>query len=146
MVLLHSRVPGGPEAHLLLAFFGTSLGKGSGEALLKIFSDLGTIWGAIGEAFGPFSLFFQTWDLCFRRPVSGSRKGAVGRNGVARSPAQLGGGFPCRITLVGLVSKEFHTPSGQARPGAADISKGLRPTPPPCLEMGLRVPRCRFCR
>ena len=84
---------GGPEAHFLLAFFGTSLGKGSGEALLRIFfgfgDDLGSHWGGIWV---PFSLFFQTWDLCFRRPVSGSRKGAVGRNGVARSPAQLGGG------------------------------------------------------
>ena len=128
----------------MLAFFGTSLGKGSGEALLRIFSDLGTIWGAIGEAFGPFSLFFQTWDLCFRRPVSGSRKGAVGRNGVARSPAQLGGGVPLQDNPggVGHASK-LHTPSGQARPGAADISKGLRPTPPPCLGRGAWVARWR---
>ena len=58
---------GGPEAHFLLAFFGTSLGKGSGEALLRICWDLGAIWGAIGEAFGLHFPYFsgsqKFWDF-----------------------------------------------------------------------------------
>ena len=42
----------------MLAFFGTSLGKGSGEALLRIFGNLRSIRGAIEEAFGfHFSYF-----------------------------------------------------------------------------------------
>ena len=44
VVLLHSRVLGSPEAHFLLAFFGTSLGKGSGEALFRIFRDFWHLW------------------------------------------------------------------------------------------------------
>ena len=56
---------GGPEAHFLLAFFGTSLAKESGEALLRIFWDLGAIWGAIGEAFGfHFPYFSRSKNLC----------------------------------------------------------------------------------
>ena len=50
---------GGPKVHFLLAFFGTSLGKGSGEALMRIFSDLDPILGASGEAFGLHFPYFS---------------------------------------------------------------------------------------
>ena len=63
---------GGPEAHFLLAFFGTSLGRGSGEALSRIFWDLGAIWGSIGEPFGLHFLFFSGFqNLCDFRLLLG---------------------------------------------------------------------------
>ena len=106
----------------MLAFFGTSLGKGSGEALLRIFSDLGMIWGAIGEAFGlHFPYFSRSGTSVFEGPFQAQEKELLGVTGL---PAALPswGGVPLQDNPggVGHASK-LHTPSGQARPGAADI-------------------------
>ena len=77
----------------MLAFFGTSLGKGSGEALLRIFSDLETIWGAIGEAFGlHFPYFSRSGPSVFEGPFQAQEKELLGVTGLPAALPSWGGG------------------------------------------------------
>ena len=103
---------GGPEAHFLLVFFWTSLGRGSGEALSRIFLDLGAIWGFIGEPFGLHFIFFSgSHNLCDFRLIFWGGAGGV-RGGLlslrimqnahvvphAATPAGCGGFYTLRVT------------------------------------------------
>ncbi len=91
---------------------------------------LGYFWGTL-RTFGPLCGF------SFSSSFSGPEKGAVVQlwglwcgAGAGGGGALAGGGVPFQVTLVRLAGRKFHTPSGQAWPGAADLKASPLPPAP----------------
>ena len=76
---------------------------------------LGDFWATL-RTFGPIC------GLIFQAHFPGPKKELRGLwwwAGAGGSGALAGGGVPFQVTLVRLAGRKFHTPSGQAWPGAA---------------------------
>ena len=109
------------------------MAENSGKSLEMIPQGLhfGTFWVTFGAL---CALLVHFVASVFQAHFPGPKKELRGLwwwAGAGGSGALAGGGVPFQVTLVRLAGRKFHTPSGQAWPGAADLKASPLP-PAPC--------------